>query len=405
MNKIKNIIILAGGKSNRFWPLGDKNTIFVGNHSLIQKQVLEYTKYSDRVIVVVNPDTISKIRRQIESIGLQKKVEIISQRQHGQAEAVLEAGKLGIKGETLIANSNDIVEVESLIKEIKKKNIFDLVITSFETKEYFPGGYLEIKGDRVINIIEKPDLSKVPSNYVKIDFNLFRSIEDFILILKDTKSEKDDVFEVAQSKFSKKYKTGFIIYRGQWLTMKYPWHLFNFMYKELKRKKTFIGKNSSISPKAIINGNVYIGNNVTVYEYAKINGNCYIGDNSIIGNYSMITDSHIGKNSLIGSYTEVTRSYLGESISLHRNYIGDSILMDNCFFGAGVTCANMRLDKKTIRVDVKGMLIDTKLQKLGTIAGAGVKVGINSSIMPGVKLESNSIIMPNQLITKDIKNN
>jgi bifunctional UDP-N-acetylglucosamine pyrophosphorylase/glucosamine-1-phosphate N-acetyltransferase len=175
------------------------------------------------------------------------------------------------------------------------------------------------------------------------------------------------------------------------------------MKYELKREKSMAqNKSTYIHQSAMLKGNVSIGKNVKIMEYAKINGPCYLGDNSVVGSYALITESHIGKDSLIGGYTEVTRSYIGEGVMLHRNYIGDSILMNDVFCGAGAVTANMRLDKKTVKSVIKEKRIDSQKDKLGAMIGRDAKIGVNASLMPGVKIGSGKAVLPGKVVYKDI---
>lgn len=43
----------------------------------------------------------------------------------------------------------------------------------------------------------------------------------------------------------------------------------------------------------------------------------------------------------------------------HQNYVGDSVIGYNCNLGAGTKIANLRLDKKNIKVSLNGNRIDT----------------------------------------------
>lgn len=396
------IILLAGGESNRFWPLGDKNLISIGNESLIQRQVKEYVDYCGELIVVSNAGNYDSLVEQVSMLDLPKKITFVVQEKHGQSEGILAAGKLGIKGKTLIVNNNDIVDIDYAINRLLASSSYNLVITAYKPKTYFPGGYLIIKDNRVDGIIEKPDPDKLPSLYVKIDVNYFLKIEEFLAVLREATSQKDDIFEVAISIFAKKYRVGFIKYEKEWIAIKYPWHLLHYMNYELHRKKTSNNvKNSFIDPTAMIKGNVRIGKNVKIMEYAKINGPSYIGDNAVIGNYALVTESHIGKNSVIGGYSEVTRSYIGSGVMLHRNYIGDSAVMNDVLFGAGAVTANMRLDKQTIQSVVKGIKIDSHQVKLGAMIGRSAKIGVNASLMPGVQVGGGKIVMPGEVVYKD----
>ena len=74
----------------------------------------------------------------------------------------------------------------------------------------------------------------------------------------------------------------------------------------------------------------------------------------------------------------------------HHYYVGDSIIGESCNFGSGTKIANLRLDKK----DIKVAGIDTKRRKLGAIIGDEVETGINVSINVGTIIGNNTHIGP-----------
>jgi bifunctional UDP-N-acetylglucosamine pyrophosphorylase/glucosamine-1-phosphate N-acetyltransferase len=74
----------------------------------------------------------------------------------------------------------------------------------------------------------------------------------------------------------------------------------------------------------------------------------------------------------------------------HLNYVGDSIIGENCNLGAGTKVANLKLDKKNIKVND----MDTKRRKLGVIMGDNVQTGINASINVGTLIGNNVFIGP-----------
>ena len=153
----------------------------------------------------------------------------------------------------------------------------------------------------------------------------------------------------------------------------------------------------------MIKRDVILGKNVKIAKTAKIVGPCFIGDNTIVGDFAMIRESHIGKNCLIGGYCEVTRSYLGDGVSLHRNYVGDSVLDKNVLFGAQAATANFRFDEGSIKSLVLDSRIDTELNKLGAVIGEGSKIGVNSTILPGVKIGKHTFIAPGYTIAEDVE--
>ena len=81
----------------------------------------------------------------------------------------------------------------------------------------------------------------------------------------------------------------------------------------------------------------------------------------------------------------------------HHNYVGDSIIGERCNLGAGTMIANIRLDKKDIRIRLNNSVINTGRKKLGVIMGDNVTTGINSSINPGTFIKGNSKIIPSTL--------
>lgn len=139
-----------------------------------------------------------------------------------------------------------------------------------------------------------------------------------------------------------------------------------------------IGKGTLVEPGAFIKGPCIIGENCEIRANAYIRGFVWIGNNCIIGHCTEV------KNSLVFS----------EAKAAHFAYIGDSILGKGVNLGAGVKCANMRFDKKSVSVRVDGIKYTTELKKFGTILGDFTQVGCNSVLSPGTLLAKGCICYP-----------
>ncbi len=166
-----------------------------------------------------------------------------------------------------------------------------------------------------------------------------------------------------------------------------------------------IAKSAVIAESATLHGDIIIGENVKVLDNAVITGPVYIGDNSVIATNTLVRESHIGENCVIGFSTEVARSFLGNGVWTHSNYIGDSVIGNNVSFGGGTVIGNLRLDEANILVEVNGGKMDSKTNKLGIITGDNVRVGINTSFMPGVKIGANCLIGAGIIVAEDIPEN
>lgn len=400
MKRFQNIAILAGGTSSRFWPLGDKNLLTFAGTSLLKRQLVRFLPFSEKVFVVASGANYHAVADCAHEVN--KDIVVVTQKVNGQDKAV-QALQGKINGEVVLINGNDVFN-DTILEELSNtanKLDCDIVLVAKHMDTYFPGGYIRHEGDVVTDIIEKPAPDATPSSFVKLVVDYIRDFDDFLHVFSG-KIRGDDGYEKALSKYRNSgKKILFIRYDGPWETLKYPWQVLSMSHYFLSRLGNHIGKNVNIHKSAIIEGNVYIEDGVTIGEFIKITGPAYIGKNTIVGTHAMIRESMIGAHSLIGAYSEVTRSYLGESVSLHRNYVGDSVFENNILVGGEAVFANFRFDEKTIGSYIKGKIVDTGRTKLGVIVGSNTKIGVNASIMPGVKIGSGLHIGPHQLIKRD----
>jgi bifunctional UDP-N-acetylglucosamine pyrophosphorylase/glucosamine-1-phosphate N-acetyltransferase len=79
------------------------------------------------------------------------------------------------------------------------------------------------------------------------------------------------------------------------------------------------------------------------------------------------------------------------------------VVCENVNFGAGTIIANLRFDEQPVKVWIKGERVNTGRVKLGSFIGGYVKTGVNSSILPGVKIGAYSIIYPGVVVSKDVE--
>jgi bifunctional UDP-N-acetylglucosamine pyrophosphorylase/glucosamine-1-phosphate N-acetyltransferase len=78
------------------------------------------------------------------------------------------------------------------------------------------------------------------------------------------------------------------------------------------------------------------------------------------------------------------------------------VLEGNISLGSGAVLANLRLDDGDIYSMVKNERIATTRNKLGVLVGKHVRIGVNASIMPGIKIGMNSFIGSGVILDKDL---
>ncbi|MDP1722624.1 MAG: sugar phosphate nucleotidyltransferase [Candidatus Gottesmanbacteria bacterium] len=402
MNKDCVAIVLAGGEGKRFWPIQTSKSMirFLGEPLLVHNlNRLKLTGITDVIVVIHPQDAETFVHLSVPGLTIRT---VVQPQPNGMAGGVIAAAPF-LKGKScFIMNATDLVE-ERLYSELVPYISGNTVISvGKKVTDYFPGSYFIFDGKNVIGVVEKPGKGNEPSNLVGLVFDYFPDSERFLELLQNSKSEHDDIYEKALNELLKDGKAKILPYDGYWYPTKYPWHVLDIMDRLLTDVSEHRGKNVEIKSNVVIEGPVYLGDNVKIFENTKIVGPCYIGDNTIIGNNNIIRHSQIGSGCVTGFNTDITRSYIGDTCWFHSNYIGDSVIEGDVSMGSGNVLANLRLDEGEIFSVVRKERVNTKRTKLGAIIGRHVRIGVNTSIMPGVKIGSNSMIGAGLIVDRDI---
>lgn len=403
MKKELVAVVLAGGVGNRFWPLSKDKVLFpwFGN-PLLHYSVKEILPGEvSRVVVVTNGEnnaTLASIPFGIPSVT------VVQHRPLGMADAILTAASELSDCSLLILNGDDIANgqmISDVVKKGMKGTVFG-VIPGLHKKTYFPGGYLVVNGEKIINIVEKPGAGNQPSNYVATLGHFIADSNVLLEELRHTPMGNDDMYERAISILMKRHTFIMHKYEGSFAALKYPWDVLDMNQILLARMPDHRGKRVEVKANVIIEGNVYIEDDVRIFENTKIIGPSYIGKGTIIGNNNIIRQSYIGGGCVTGFNTDITRSYIGDNCWFHTNYIGDSVLEGNVSMGSGAVLANLRLDDGDISSVVNNESVSTGRSKLGACIGKNVRIGVNASVMPGVKIGKGSFVGSGVVLDKDI---
>jgi NDP-sugar pyrophosphorylase family protein len=165
-------------------------------------------------------------------------------------------------------------------------------------------------------------------------------------------------------------------------------YLTNYSYKidiqipdgvHLKNKELIsIGEGTTIDPGVLIEGPCIIGKNCRIRHGAFLRGFVILGNSCVVGHCSEV------KHSII----------MNGASAAHLCYVGDSIIGPSVNLGAGVKCANLRLDRREVSLQFEDKKIQTGLKKLGAILGEGVQIGCNCVLNPGTVIGKKSVVFP-----------
>ncbi|HEX5367980.1 MAG TPA: NTP transferase domain-containing protein [Dehalococcoidia bacterium] len=403
------VLVLAGGVSSRFWPLRDKLLIEFGSQSLLERHLRALSDLGcDHIIVVTRPDLADTVSKLGDGIAADVRVALQSEAK-GMADAVLCARPaLESYGDCsiYITQAHDLVErrlhADLLLEWSHRTSSVAGIIAAARVASYFPGGYLTLDGIRVASVVEKPGAGNEPSDLVNLVAHLhgsWRTLTDAIKA-EVQQGNLDDAYERALTGLMQASEYIPHIYEGRWQGLKYPWHLLDVM--DLMLDLWTRGAESPGGGYEQREDGVFLAPDVRIFPGGYVAAPALIGPGCVIGNNALVRGSIMGPGCVAGFGSEVARSFLAGDVELHHNYVGDSVFDRGSSMGFGATTANYRIDGRTVPSMVGGERIDSQRMKLGLMLGAGTKVGVNTSTMPGVKIGANAMIGPGMRVTRDV---
>jgi bifunctional UDP-N-acetylglucosamine pyrophosphorylase/glucosamine-1-phosphate N-acetyltransferase len=404
-------VILAAGEGSRLHPFTmsrPKHLIPIGGKPLLEHVLLSIKQAGlEEVLIVVHhmSERLKSYFGDGSRLGL--KLEYAYQSEiKGTADAACFAKTfvdeefLLIYGDLYIAYNT----IENVIGAHKvSENAVTMSVVQVDNPEQY--GIVELDGTKVISIIEKPDSERIKSNLANAGIYIFKS--DLFETLEQTpispRGEKEitdsiriiikDTNDVGAVQLSTK----------EWIDVGRPWDILdaNGLNLLLLDKSKIDGH---VEDNVHLLGSVVIGRKTRIRSGAYIEGPVFIDEECDIGpNCYLRPNTSVGKRVRIGNSCEIKNSVIMEGTAIgHLSYIGDSVIGETCNLGSGTIAANYRFDGETICMRLKNKIVDSRKNKLGVFMGDGVRTGINTSIMPGVKIGPRSWIGPNIVLDRDI---
>ena len=393
-------VILVAGKSTRTYPLTltrPKPLLPVANKTIVEHILEELKGLVEEVVLLVGYRK-EMIEDYIGSEWQGIKISYCEQKEQlGTGHAVLQTEPF-IKDRFVVLNGDDIYARQD-IKALMKYEYGALVRWEEDPSLY--GVYKVDDKNRVLNLVEKP--KEFIGNLTNVGAYVFdKSIFEFIK--KTPLSERGEIEITSSILMFSKQKTFYThMLQGFWLSNGYPWELLDTQEFFLKQQ-TESRISGIVEKNAQLNGIVSVGEGTQIKSGAYLEGPVVIGKNCRIGPNCFIRENTaIGDNCRVGQGVEIKNSIVMNDTNIcHLSYVGDSVIGENVNLGAGFTVANVRHDKKNVFSSIKANLVDTGLQKFGTVIADGVKTGINTSVYPGRKIWPELQTKVGEIVLKDI---
>lgn len=405
-------VLLTAGEGTRMRPLTitrPKTMLKVGGKPILQYNVEALLDAGvDEVTMVVgyHEEVIKNHFGDGSKLGI--KINYINQKERlGTAHAIAQASK-SFEEEFLVLNGDILVDPQLLRDLIKRyaKGDAESILALTEVDDPSSFGVVELDGDLIVRIVEKPLPGEAPSNLINAGIYLFS--QDIFQAIEKTEKSKRGEYEITDSleiQMSQEKRVVGLKSDYKWVDVGRPWELLDANEYFLKDLETHI--EGEVEEGATIHGPVFLGKGSIIRSGSYIMGPVYIGENCDIGpNNYLRKHTCICNNVSVGNAVEIKNSIIMDGTNVnHLSYVGDSIIGANCNVAAGTNIANLRFDDGHVKVMVKGDKVDSGRRKFGVVFGDGVKTGINSSFNPGVKVGVNSRIGSGAIIYSDVGSN
>ena len=404
-------LILAGGRGERLRPLTltrPKALLEVGGKPLLSYPLEALKAVGIREAVVVLSymgDAIRSWLKDGSPLGL--KVEYARQEEpRGTADAISSAAEL-LKGEkeVLVIHGDLFVRPEALrpVLEEHRRHRPSITLGVVEVKRPSEFGMVVAEGGWLRDLVEKPSVWKRRS---LANSGIYILSGEALEAMSEVKPAEDgelratDVM-VAMAREGDAVRVAEID-PSAWADVGRPWDILEANEKALRGLRTSI--KGDVEDGAHIRGPVVVEEGARVRSGAYVEGPAYIGPGADVGPNCYIRPStSIGAGARVGNACEVKNSVVMEGTHIgHLSYVGDSVIGAYCNLGAGTITANLRFDKKDVRMVIRGRRVSTGRRKLGAVMGDYVQTGVGVLLMPGVRVWPGCWIGPNVVVYEDI---
>ena len=403
-------VVLTAGESTRLRPLTatrPKVMLPIANRPVLEHVLLALRGGGVREVVLVTGYRCEMVEGYFgngERLGLDLTY-VRQEKLVGTANALGSAERY-VEGEYFLLVYGDLYVDASLVKSLVQKHaetgLACMAVVPVENPQQY--GIVRLEDGFVKGIFEK---TKAGGNIGNLaNAGIYVLPREVFGAVSETSSSPRGEFELTDS-LQLLIKRGVSVVTSLvdpscWLDLGRPWDLLEANERSLKNADLKV--EGTVEPGATLVGDVGIGAGARVRSGSYIEGSVLIGEGSDIGPNCYIRPfTSIGRNVRVGNACEVKASIILDGTHIgHLSYVGDSIIGENCNLGAGTVTANLRFDDGTVKVMVKGELVDSGRRKLGAILGDGVKTGIGVNLMPGVKVGAGAWIGPSAVVYRDV---
>jgi bifunctional UDP-N-acetylglucosamine pyrophosphorylase/glucosamine-1-phosphate N-acetyltransferase len=317
----------------------------------------------------------------------------VQSEQLGTAHAV-EQALPHLDGDFVVLNGDDLYDraaVEALFESTP-------AVGAYTVDDPRPYGVFSLEGDRVVDVVEKPD--DPPSDRVNVGaYGFPAEAADWFDDVEMSERGEYEITDVVDRLLAERAVSAVPVER--WLGVGRPWELL--AANEWKLAGPDRRVDGEVRGDAELRGTVVVEEGATVEPGVVVEGPALVRSGAEIGPNAYVRGATlVGEGCKVGHGVEVKNSVLMAGAAVpHVSYVGDSLLGPDVNLGAGTQVANLRHDDADVKQTVKGERVSTGRRKYGLVAGPGARTGINTSLAPGVVLSAGATTDPGESVLRD----
>lgn len=401
-------VILAAGRGTRLQPLTytkPKVLLPLANKPMIQYIIEDLLAMKaegtaiDEIFIVTHylEEKIKSFFAAWFPVGV--KINFVHQDRIGGTGDALKTMSGKINENFIMVNGDEVFGSDTfstLLDTFQKQNAL-AVIGAFESKHPERYGVLVTNSEGVLESIAEKSLNP-PSNLVNAGAYVFSpKIFEYLERIEDSERGEQELTDAIISMAMETSRV-YTCKIPAWQGVSTLWDLFEANKMKIEQRIANEGSKNN-------GNNIILGEAVEIKPGVHIESNVVIGDGSVIGpNCYIRGNTSIGRNCRIGNGVEIKNSIIMDNSKVpHLSYIGDSVIGEHCNLGAGTKTANLRHDKKGVKVLVKGQVVNSGHHKIGAFIADWTQTGIGTIIYPGMLMGPFGWTTPNAIVNCNIE--
>jgi len=370
-------VILAAGEGTRLRPITytrPKCLVPVANRPFLAHQIDLLERTGIRRVVVVVSHLRQMVEGWIDSLG-ETTTEIstcLQRAPRGTGDAIRSA-ESSVEGRFLVLNGDVLIDLESLSKLASQTTDCVTARRVSNPRDY---GVFQLDGVRVTRVVEKAE--NPPSDLANVGCYSFDP-EVFEWIARTEPNPLRNEVEITDTiqQMIDAGRTITCLPVSEWNELGKLWDILNLNELLLDRATQESG-----SEESRIGQGSLIGDEVEIIPPVRIGRDCRIVGRSRIGPHTSIGDSCLLTDCAVEGSVLMDRCVVGEGSEIGYSVIGEGTVVED-----EVVMPYELPDESTIRIEIKGRVMDSGRRRLGSVIGDRCIISRGSRLDPGTTMD------------------